>query len=61
MVQRARSLAAMATRAVVALTDGSFLGIMDAGMIKAWVDQAIKDQGATKMNYITAPVAQYVP
>ncbi len=41
--------------------DGSFINIMDAGMIKAWVDQAIKDQGATQMSYISAPVAKYTP
>jgi len=37
-------------------TDGAFLGIMDAGMIKAWVDQGIKDQGCDQMNYISAPI-----
>lgn len=39
--------------------DGSFLGIMDAGWIKTWVDQAIKDQGCDQMRYITAPIAEY--
>lgn len=29
-----------------------FLGIMDAGLIKAWADAAIKDQGADHMTYI---------
>jgi len=37
-------------------TDGAFLGIMDAGMIKAWVDQGINDQGCDQMNYISAPI-----
>jgi hypothetical protein len=36
--------------------DGTFLGIMDAGMIKAWVDQGIRDQGCDQMTYITAPL-----
>ena len=35
------------------------LGIMDAGWIKAWGDQAIKDQGADKMNYISAGIPTY--
>lgn len=39
--------------------DGTYLGMMDAGMIKAWVDQGIKDQGLEKMNYISAPVANF--
>lgn len=39
--------------------NGEFLGIMDAGMIKSWVDQAIKDQGCDKMNYIAAGGAGY--
>jgi len=33
--------------------------MMDAGMIKAWADQGIKDQGLDKMNYISAPVPKY--
>lgn len=41
------------------LDDGSFLNIMDAGMIKAWVDQAIKDQGVSNMKYITATCPTY--
>ncbi|WP_028223301.1 2,4'-dihydroxyacetophenone dioxygenase family protein [Paraburkholderia oxyphila] len=36
-----------------------FLGIMDAGLIKAWVDAAIKDQGADEMNYIQAGIPTY--
>ncbi|MDH4115056.1 MAG: 2,4'-dihydroxyacetophenone dioxygenase, partial [Burkholderiaceae bacterium] len=39
--------------------NGTFLGLMDAGMIKAWVDQGIKDQGCDKMTYIAAPVPKY--
>jgi hypothetical protein len=39
--------------------DGTFLGLMDAGMIKAWVDHGIKDQGCDKMTYITAPLPKY--
>jgi 2,4'-dihydroxyacetophenone dioxygenase len=38
---------------------GVFINMMDAGMIKAWVDQGIKDQGADDMTYITAPVPTY--
>lgn len=38
---------------------GAFINMMDAGMIKAWVDQGIKDQGADDMEYITAPVPTY--
>ena len=41
------------------MPDGSYINLMDAGMIKAWVDQGIKDQGATKMNYISAQVPKY--
>lgn len=39
--------------------DGSYLGMMDAGMIKMWVDQGIKEQGCDQMTYITAPVPTY--
>jgi hypothetical protein len=28
-------------------------------MIKAWVDQGIKDQGCDQMTYIAAPVPTY--
>ena len=38
---------------------GDFMGIMDAGWVKNWVDQAIKDQGADKMNYISAGIPTY--
>jgi 2,4'-dihydroxyacetophenone dioxygenase len=38
---------------------GAFINMMDAGMIKAWVDQGIEDQGAKDMEYITAPVSTY--
>jgi 2,4'-dihydroxyacetophenone dioxygenase len=41
------------------MPDGTFLGLMDAGMIKAWVDQGIKDQGCGQMTYISAPVPTY--
>jgi len=36
------------------LKDGTYINLMDAGMIKAWADQGIKDQGLTNMNYISA-------
>ena len=36
-----------------------YLGIMDAGLIKAWVDAAIKDQDAKHMTYIKAGVHTY--
>jgi hypothetical protein len=39
--------------------DGTFLGLMDAGMIKAWVDQGIKDQGCDRMTYISPPLPRY--
>ena len=39
--------------------DGTYLGMMDAGMIKMWTDQGIKDQGCDQMKYITAPVPPY--
>lgn len=38
---------------------GDYLGMMDAGWIKAMVDQAIKDQGADRMNYISARIPTY--
>jgi hypothetical protein len=41
------------------LDDGSFLDIMDAGMIKAWVDRAIKDQGLSNMKYIATTCPTY--
>jgi hypothetical protein len=41
------------------LKDGTYINLMDASLIKAWVDQGIKDQGATKMNYISAQVPTY--
>ncbi len=36
-----------------------YLGIMDAGLIKAWVDVAIKDQGADSVTYIQAGMPTY--
>ena len=33
--------------------------MMDASLIKAWADQGIKDQGLTKMNYISAQIPKY--
>jgi quercetin dioxygenase-like cupin family protein len=39
--------------------DGSYLGMMDAGMIKMWTDQGIKDQGCDQMNYITPAIAGF--
>ena len=41
------------------LEDGTFLDVMDAGMIKAWVDQAIKDQGRNNMKYVAATGPTY--
>ncbi len=38
---------------------GAYMGVMDAGWIKTFVDQMIKDQGATKMNYISAGIPAY--
>ncbi|MEL0168365.1 MAG: 2,4'-dihydroxyacetophenone dioxygenase family protein [Pseudomonadaceae bacterium] len=38
---------------------GNYLGMMDASLIKSWVDQGIKDQGADKMTYITPPIPTY--
>ena len=38
---------------------GQYINMMDAGMIKAWVDQAIVDQGAMDMDYITAAVPTF--
>jgi hypothetical protein len=39
--------------------DGTFLGLMDAGMIKAWVDQGITEQGCDGMTYISPPLPTY--
>lgn len=36
---------------------GEYIGLMDAGMIKGWVDQGIKDQGLDRMNYISTTIA----
>jgi quercetin dioxygenase-like cupin family protein len=41
------------------LKDGTYINMMDASLIKAWADQGIKDQGLSKMNYISAQVPQY--
>ena len=30
------------------MPDGTYIGLMDAGMIKAWADQGIKDQGSAR-------------
>ena len=38
---------------------GDYMGTMDAGWIKASVDQMIKEQGATKMNYISAGIPSF--
>jgi quercetin dioxygenase-like cupin family protein len=38
---------------------GQYINIMDAGMIKTWVDQGIIDQGCDQMNYITPSVPTY--
>jgi hypothetical protein len=38
---------------------GTYINMMDAGMIKSWVDQGIVDQGGDKMQYITAPVPTF--
>lgn len=38
---------------------GSYINLMDAGMIKTWVDQGIVDQGCDKMDYITPSVPTY--
>ena len=39
--------------------EGEYLGMMDAGMIKTWVDQGIREQGCGHMTYITPPIAHY--
>lgn len=39
--------------------DGEYLGMMDAGVMRSWVEQGIKDQDLQQMNYITASVATY--
>lgn len=41
------------------LKDGTYINLMDAGLIKAWVDQGMKDQGATKMNCIFPQIPKY--
>jgi len=41
------------------MDSGQYMNIMDAGMIRAWVDQAIVDQGAEDMTYITPPLPAY--
>jgi hypothetical protein len=33
--------------------------MMDAGMIKSWVDEGIREQGASEMRYIAARVANF--
>ena len=38
---------------------GPYLGLMDAGWVKAWVDNAIKEQDASRMNYISAAIPRY--
>lgn len=38
---------------------GAYLGVMDAGWIKTFIDQMIKEQGADKMNYISAAIPGY--
>lgn len=39
--------------------DGSYINLMDAGMIKAWVDEAIVSQGREGMRYIAVPVPRF--
>lgn len=38
---------------------GQYINIMDAGMIKSWVDEGIREQGASEMRYIAALVANF--
>jgi 2,4'-dihydroxyacetophenone dioxygenase len=38
---------------------GSYINLMDAGMIKAWVDQGVVEQGLEQMDYITPAVPSY--
>lgn len=40
-------------------TDGSYINLMDAGMIKAWVDAAIVSQGRDNMRYVEVPGPQF--
>lgn len=39
--------------------DGGYMGIMDAGWLKAVADQAIKAQGLNKMSYISGSIPTY--
>lgn len=40
--------------------NGEYLNIMDAGLIKSWVDQAIEsDPNYQNITYITAPIPKY--
>ena len=39
--------------------DGRYLNLMDAGMIKAWVDNAIVTQGREEMRYVEVPGPRY--
>lgn len=39
--------------------DGKYMGIMDAGWVKTFVDKEIKVQGATRMTYISAAIPTY--
>lgn len=41
------------------MPDGEYLGTMDAGWLKTWIDQAIVDQDATTTTYISAGIAAY--
>ncbi|WP_339515624.1 2,4'-dihydroxyacetophenone dioxygenase family protein [Pseudomonas sp. RL_15y_Pfl2_60] len=39
---------------------GEYINMMDAGLIKTWVDQAIKEQpGAEDVRYISSPAPSY--
>ena len=38
---------------------GAYLGTMDAGWVKRWCDQAIKEQGADKMKYVAASLPTF--
>lgn len=39
---------------------GEYNNMLDAGLIKAWVDQAIKQQpGAEDVRYISSPVPSF--
>ena len=39
--------------------DGQYLGLMDAGWLSAWIDQAAVEQGASGMKYISVGIPSF--